>query len=145
MFCDICSWLSFALWHFVSVQFFSLTFCRCDILFQWHFVYVIFWLSCVLFISYFVWVMLCPVLFSSSSIFSCDMLSRWRFFCVALIVQNRECKNSYRHHFVSFLDEVMVNSTLLPRWLHNDDMIVEYPWNAENVKDIRHVTSSWRH
>ena len=27
----------------------------------------------------------------------------------------------------------------------SDDMIVQYLWNAENVKNIWHVTSSWRH
>ena len=30
-------------------------------------------------------------------------------------------------------------------WLQSDDMIVEYLWNAENVKDIWQVTSSWHH
>ena len=29
-------------------------------------------------------------------------------------------------------------------WRQSDDMIVEYLWNAENVKNIWHVTSSWR-
>ena len=46
--------------------------------------------------------------------------------------------SSYRHHFVSVLHEVMVHSTLLPKCPHD-------LWNAENVKNIWQVTSSWRH
>ena len=30
-------------------------------------------------------------------------------------------------------------------WRQSNDMIVEYLWNAYNVKNIWHVTSSWRH
>ena len=30
-------------------------------------------------------------------------------------------------------------------WLQSYDMIVQHLWNAENVENIWHVTSSWRH
>ena len=37
--------------------------------------------------------------------------------------------NTYRHHFVSVLHEVMAHSTLLPRCPHDKDKLVSMSWD----------------